>query len=57
MNDRNEQATEEFIQRLMAAAPELTDEQIANIRGLSLGEMPAEYRRPPKQRPQATDLG
>lgn len=56
MNDRNEQATEEFIQRLMAAAPELTDEQIENIRGLSLGEMPAPWR-PSKQRPQATDLG
>jgi len=57
MSDRDEQATEEFIQRLMAAAPELTDEQIANIRSLSLGEMPTRYRRPAKQRPQVTDLG
>jgi len=56
MNDRNEQATEEFIQRLVAAAPELTDEQIANIRRLSLGDVPT-ARGSYKQIPQATDLG
>jgi hypothetical protein len=51
--DRNEQATDEFIQRLVAAAPDLTEEQIANIRRLSLGDVPTGR----KERPQAIDLG
>jgi hypothetical protein len=56
MDDRNERETEEFIQRLVAAAPELTEEQVSNIRRLRLGDVPTR-RRTRKQRPQATDLG
>jgi hypothetical protein len=51
--DHNEQTADEFIQRLVAAAPDLTNEQITNIRRLCLGDVP--NRR--KERPQATDLG
>jgi len=39
-----DRSVEGFIRRLLAAAPDLSEEQVENIRRLAAGEMPTDRR-------------
>jgi hypothetical protein len=41
-NERPSRPPDPFIQRLMAVAPELTEEEVESIRRLADGEMPTD---------------
>jgi hypothetical protein len=45
---------DEFVLRVLAVAPDLTEAQIENIRRASAGDLPTYLQ---KTKPQATDLG